>query len=695
MSGDSKANGNITAVASSTPTLATVLTADANGVLAGEFELPATMFKSGEKLLRLTDSETDSVANSESVAEKIFRVQGLLETRTGKISSTRPMESKRENVKEKAVTQDTINRVTTSTNWVNPLTQSFIVDQNENPNGVFASSIDIFFSAIDDKLPVTLALRPIINGFPSSSQILPFSEVTLNASEATANSTAPSVATSTTYTRFTFDSPVYLYPDEYAVVLTSPSTSYAVHVANLGETVKNTTNTKVSQQPFVASFYQPQNSSVWQPNAEKQMMFRVNRCEFDTGSHVTYFANKAEPQSGNTSGPAYDVFKLSTSDLTFSNTALTFAYKGILSANLASVTNETSRGNQIDSAWTDFSPNRNYTLTAQKGMVASRSTTGQNDYAANNFFLKATFTSNDSKVSPAVDLSRMNLITVENLVNRGSIANSDIVIANGGTSYGSAPTLTFSGGGGTGAAATATVAGNKITGVTVTSGGSGYYETPAIAISGTGTSLASSTTVDGSTTATVSATSALTADMLVTGTGIPADTTIVSITNATTFVMSNAATASGTVTLYFHGRLTVENELSKSGGNAKARYISRRVTLEDNFDAQDIKVWLNAYKPKDTDIKVYYRVHNSEDPTSFEDRPYVLMTQETDANRISASETDVNEYVFRSSANNVAYTSGSIRYDKFKTFAIKIVLGSASTSVIPKVKDMKAVALDF
>ena len=695
MSGDSKANGNITAVASSTPTLATVLTADANGVLAGEFELPATMFKSGEKLLRLTDSETDSVANSESVAEKIFRVQGLLETRTGKISSTRPMESKRENVKEKAVTQDTINRVTTSTNWVNPLTQSFIVDQNENPNGVFASSIDIFFSAIDDKLPVTLALRPIINGFPSSSQILPFSEVTLNASEATANSTAPSVATSTTYTRFTFDSPVYLYPDEYAVVLTSPSTSYAVHVANLGETVKNTTNTKVSQQPFVASFYQPQNSSVWQPNAEKQMMFRVNRCEFDTGSHVTYFANKAEPQSGNTSGPAYDVFKLSTSDLTFSNTALTFAYKGILSANLASVTNETSRGNQIDSAWTDFSPNRNYTLTAQKGMVASRSTTGQNDYAANNFFLKATFTSNDSKVSPAVDLSRMNLITVENLVNRGSIANSDIVIANGGTSYGSAPTLTFSGGGGTGAAATATVAGNKITGVTVTSGGSGYYETPAIAISGTGSSLASSTTVDGSTTATVSSTSTLTADMLVTGTGIPADTTIVSITNATTFVMSNAATASGTVTLYFHGRLTVENELSKSGGNAKARYISRRVTLEDNFDAQDIKVWLNAYKPKDTDIKVYYRVHNSEDPTSFEDRPYVIMTQETDINRISASETDVNEYVFRSSANNVAYTSGSIRYDKFKTFAIKIVLGSASTSVIPKVKDMKAVALDF
>ena len=631
LAGDSKANGNITAVASSTPTLATALVADANGILAGEFELPATVFKSGEKLFRLTDSETDSVANSESVAEKIFRVQGLLETRTGKISSTRPMESKRENVKEKTVTQDTINRVTTSTNWVNPLTQSFIVDQNENPNGVFASSIDVFFSAIDDKLPVTLALRPVVSGFPSSSQILPFSEVTLNASEATANSTAPSVATSTTYTRFTFESPVYLYPDEYAIVLTSPSTSYAVHVANLGETVKNTTNTKVSQQPFVAAFYQPQNSSVWQSNAEKQMMFRVNRCEFDTGTHATYFANKAEPQSGNTSGPVYDVFKLSTSDLTFSNTALTFAYKGILTANVASVTNDTSRGNNLDAAFTDFSPNRNYTLTAQKGMVASRSTTGQNDHAANNFFLRATFTSNDSKVSPAVDLSRLNLIVVENMVNRGSLANSDFVVTAGGSGYGSsAPTVTISGGGGTGAAATAVLTGGAVSSITVTSGGSAYYETPTISFSGTGGAAA-----------------------------------------------------------------TIQNELEKSGGNAKARYISRRVTLEDDFDAQDIKIFLNAYKPKDTDIKVYYRVHNSEDPENFEDRPYVLMTQETDINRISASETDVNEYVFRSSANNVAYTSGSIRYDKFKTFAIKIVLGSASTSVIPKVKDLKAVALDF
>ena len=40
--------------------------------------------------------------------------------------------------------------------------------------------IQLFFSAKDDALPVQIELRPMVNGFPSSSIILPFSEVTLN-----------------------------------------------------------------------------------------------------------------------------------------------------------------------------------------------------------------------------------------------------------------------------------------------------------------------------------------------------------------------------------------------------------------------------------------------------------------------------------------------------------------------------------
>lgn len=53
-------------------------------------------------------------------------------------------------------------------------------------------------------------------------------------------------------------------------------------------------------------------------------------------------------------------------------------------------------------------------------------------------------------------------------------------------SYGTAPTIGFSGGGGNGATATATVSNGKVTGFTVTNGGSGYTSAPRVTFTGGG-----------------------------------------------------------------------------------------------------------------------------------------------------------------------------------------------------------------
>ena len=67
-----------------------------------------------------------------------------------------------------------------------------------------------------------------------------------------------------------------------------------------------------------------------------------------------------------------------------------------------------------------------------------------------------------------------------------------------------------------------------------------------------------------------------------------------------------------------------------------------------------------------------------------------------DSSREEESLRDViHEYSFKSPNDVITYTSSGVTYDKFKTFSIKIVLGSASSSIIPKVKDLKAIALDF
>ena len=48
------------------------------------------------------------------------------------------------------------------------------------PKGLFLRNVTLYFSAKDLYLPVTLQIRPIVNGFPSASKIVPFSEVILN-----------------------------------------------------------------------------------------------------------------------------------------------------------------------------------------------------------------------------------------------------------------------------------------------------------------------------------------------------------------------------------------------------------------------------------------------------------------------------------------------------------------------------------
>jgi len=67
-------------------------------------------------------------------------------------------------------------------------------------------------------------------------------------------------------------------------------------------------------------------------------------------------------------------------------------------------------------------------------------------------------------------------------------------------------------------------------------------------------------TLASTTTVTVANTDLIGPGQIVTGTGIPANTTVVSVTNATTFVISNAATITGSSTL------TIDNDVDVSGG---------------------------------------------------------------------------------------------------------------------------------
>jgi hypothetical protein len=157
------------------------------------------------------------------------------------------------------------------------------------------------------------------------------------------------------------------------------------------------------------------------------------------------------------------------------------------------------------------------------------------------------------------------------------------------------------------------------------------------------------------------------------------------LTTPTVTLSSNATTNS---------TANIVGEDSASGGNINAKYISRRVTLEDGFDASDLKVIVNTYKPLGTGVHLYYKVKGETDPEDFDSKGYVLMTQETPSTIYSGNEGDIKEYIYKTSDEEIKYTSNNVNYDTFKSFAVKAVMTSNNVTVVPKIRDIRIIALD-
>jgi hypothetical protein len=256
------------------------------------------------------------------------------------------------------------------------------------------------------------------------------------------------------------------------------------------------------------------------------------------------------------------------------------------------------------------------------------------------FILKSTISTSNPDISPFLDITRFGSIFVENYINNLPLSNSGFVISAGGSAYSTNAnvTVTISGGGGSGATAAGIVTSNVLTSVYLTAPGSGYTTSPTITI------------VDANTTP---------------GTG---------------------------------ATVTYNGEDKKSGGNAATRYMTRRVTLADGFDSGDLRVYLTGYKPSGSGIYVYYKVLSGSDSDIFDDKNYQLMTELGNPNFVSTNYNDFRELSFApgivGAANNtISYTTSSSAFNSFKTFAIKVVMSATDTTDVPRVRDIRAIAL--
>ena len=260
------------------------LITDKKGNLRGSFFIDAPnvagnqKFKTGTKLFRLSDDKTDSkvVGVSDSSGEAEFTSSGILQTTQETIISVRNAKITSEAQYDARTLVNVTESKSEETRWVDPLAQTFLVEDSTLEGGVFLTKIDIFFFTKDEEIPVALDIRTVVNGNPTQT-VLPFSKVVKQADDVFTSADA------STPTTFTFKAPVFIpYRTEHAMVLTSDSNQYKVFISLLGNDAIDAAHIgeKISEQPYIGVLFKSQNASTWTPSQYEDLMFKIYRAEF-------------------------------------------------------------------------------------------------------------------------------------------------------------------------------------------------------------------------------------------------------------------------------------------------------------------------------------------------------------------------------------------------------------------------------
>jgi hypothetical protein len=481
-----------------------------------------------------------------------------------------------------------------------PTAQQFFVSADSYPEGVFLTGLDLYFKNKDAILPVEVQIRPMVNGVPSSYEILPNATRVLEPEDINI-SDSPNVANSATATTFSFPSPVYLMPGkDYSFVVLTDSFDYDFFVSEIGETVLGS-NRVVSRQPYVYSMFKSQNALTYTAIQSETVMFQLRKAVFDSAGSLSFNEQKLDSyNSPGESNTVFDLFQVHSDSAELPGTSITYEYKATSNANSA-----------LDGAYTQFQPDKDTEVPVRKIVFGP-------DIDTSSYEMKMSLVTDNTDISPIIWRNRQNLIPVENIINNMGIENSAISIANVGSGYTAALTsLAFSGPTGSGANGYITASGGLITDVIMDATGSGYFD------------------------------------------------------NVTCTITSGDGTG---------GSIIVNSEEGKSGGLALARQISKPVTLVDGFEAGDLRTRITVSKPPSSNVQVYYKVINSLDPDTLDNKSWSKMAQKTSIYKTSKNLEKIElEYTPDLTSNNIVYTSGSATYDTFNQYQIKIVLSSSGT----------------
>ncbi len=701
---------NVSTVKTWTYTESAPLLANANGELWFRLRLPDAdnlRFTVGQKNILITDSPTNSDIAT-SFAEKMFFAQGVIQTKQDTILSTRQVETR-----QRTVTQSTNSSTFSSLPALPPppppppppqeperplppviwqfrfirdcLAYVMPIKAPDGEEGVFITAIEVFCSQKHPTLGVWFELRELDAGGGITLNQVPFSEKWYK------NAQVPiSEDGKTNPLRISFDSPVFLYSDKsYALVIhpEANNPNYYFWASKLGETDINTGQQVTSRAGYGTTFT-TNNDVIWVPLDQVDLTCIWYRARFDTSGSFTignkareklYLKNITEQFEG-FGEPIVTGDKLTLTGYSgatiVANDFIVGGTSGI-NARVSVVT-----GGKYSMANIRYSSGE--TVTVRDGTTATSKGTatisliengrGFLDYyrdAPNSQHLILTSSNGNFAVNDTIfDISDAGMAQIKSIENmRYTLVDFEPAI------------ITFS-------KTTSNFLMNVYAnvGTTMTTipvdGGENYEFSTEMAIR---SRSKESSELGGARSNRVTVTMATSSDYL---------SPVFDIAKTQSIIVDNVINSN------------TYNEDAVSGGNLFNKYISKIVTLAEDQDAEDIRVILTAYRPPNTDVQVWIKILNGEDSDTMQQRPWTPMEKSHggDVTYSSvANKKDFKELTFllpesmmtgTNVPGEVAYTnSQGIKLSRFKSFQIKIGLISNNSAIIPRVADLRAIAL--
>lgn len=278
------------------------------------------------------------------------------------------------------------------------IAQSFLIDSTTYPEGLFVSSIEVFFKSKDPIIPVWLELRPSVNSYPSSKERVPLSFVYKKSSDVVISTDA------SLSTKFTFDSPIYLLPSEFNIVISSDSSLYEVWLGTVGQFKLGSTTDRILNNPYVGVFFKSSNGSTWLSVMESDLKFKLNRCVFDTtATGLTVLNNESYYSNAISNSPyTYTTTKLNLLTLIPEKTSIASLLRAIKVDSISDTVNMLIESNQT-------------TELPNQYKIIDSDFDGED---ITSFKASVTLSTTKDTVSPVIDLERISAVLVDNQINK-------------------------------------------------------------------------------------------------------------------------------------------------------------------------------------------------------------------------------------------------------------------------------------